>query len=99
MPQACLVGRDHRTLEVLLQHLEKTDAAEARATDENAVGARRACRTDLRIERFDLLRETHAVGVQVAGRDLAPVAARIVAQMAHHLEAVFLVIGQRRGDR
>ena len=68
MPDACLVGRDHRALQILLQCLDDPDAAEAGTEDEYAVGVIRAGGFDLAVEWFDLLLETETHRVHVAGR-------------------------------
>src|SRR5262245_4538500 len=98
MPQARLVGRGHRAPEILLERIEDRHAAKAGAADQHAVRRRRTGSTDLLIERLDLLLEAQALGDQLARREVAPFAPRVIAMMAAQLEAMLLVVGQRRLD-
>src|SRR5882724_8161579 len=86
MPEARLVRRQDRSLQVLLERLQDGDAAKAGPGDQDAVGARRARRLDLGVERFDFLLEAQAVADKLGRRQVAPLAARIVAKMAGRLE-------------
>src|SRR5216683_2929705 len=72
VPEARLVRRQDRPLQILLERLQDGDAAKAGPGDQDAVGARRARRLDLGVERFDLLLEAHAVADQLARRQVAP---------------------------
>src|SRR5262249_57228025 len=67
VPKACLVGRDHRPLQILLERLQDRHAAKARARDQHAIGLSRAGRLDLGVERLDLLLETEALARQLTG--------------------------------
>ena len=81
VPEARLVRRDHRALEVLLQRLEDRHAAKAGARDQDAVGLGGAGGADLGVERFDLLLETRALAVGILGTAKCPLPA--VKQTSH----------------
>lgn len=79
MPQADLIGSQHRSLQVVPKGVDTPDAAKAGTGDQDAVGGCRAGRPDLLIERFDFLFKALALQVEIAGRNIAPFLPRIVA--------------------
>src|SRR6267378_1588511 len=85
VPEACLVRRKDRSLQILLKRLQDGHAAKAGAGDQHAVGASRTSRLDLCVERFDLLLEAQAVADELGRRQVAPLAAGIVAKVAGRL--------------
>ena len=97
VPEARLVRRKHRPLQILLERLQDGHAAKAGAGDQHAVGASRTRRLDLRVERFDLLLEAHAVAGELGRRQVAPLSARIVAQVPGRFETMIGVVAQARG--
>ena len=99
MPKTRLVRRNHRPADILLQRLQDRNAAKARARDENAVGRRRTGCPDLRIERFDLLLETHSLAIEVARRQVAPLPARIDAEVSGRLDSMIHIVTDGRFDR
>src|SRR5262249_5344863 len=92
VPEARLVGRHHGALQVLLQRIENADAAKTGAGDQHAVSLARTGQPDLRIERLDLVLEAQALPHKVAGRQVAPFAAGVVAQVAGGFEAMVGVV-------
>lgn len=93
VPEAHLVGRQDRALEVALQGVEDRHAAEAGAGDEHAVGLGRTGGADLGVERLDLLLEAEALGVHLAVGHVAPAAPRIVAERPDRLDAEAAIVG------
>src|SRR5689334_3818235 len=93
MPKAGLVRGYDRPSQILLQRFDEADTAEAGSDHQDPVGFCRALRTHLATEMLDILLERHALGIQVARRDVPPFAAGVDAYMPGRVKPVLGKVG------